>query len=213
MSALEKTRVVHSPLSNTLRIARFGKDPTLALEARDAEVEILVNVARWMCDDTPRGASKDFSYGGEHYRMTVLKLDSHGGEPLPTDHQTTGGERRAEPILAASLQKTNGDGGMTDTAREAAIEHFRERCASCGAFMNTSHPGTAWAACGEFGEETEYTCHRCTARPTFRLIAGNGTSDPRWCGYVNGGLHQPTGAEPVAAAALRDEPEQKDQSW
>lgn len=99
---------------------------------------------------------------------------------------------------------------MTDTAREAAIEHFRERCASCGAFMNTSHPGTAWAACGEFGEETEYTCHRCTALPTFRLIAGNGTSDPRWCGYVNGGLHQPTGAEPVAAAALRDEPEQKD---
>ena len=80
---------------------------------------------------------------------------------------------------------------------------YREHCASCGSFVNTSRPGTAWAAVGEFGEDTEYICHRCTAKPGFRLVAGNGSADPKWCGYVKAGSSEAqTGANGEAAASL-----------
>lgn len=58
------------------------------------------------------------------------------------------------------------------------------RCKSCGRYVNTSKPGVAWEACGEFGEETRYVCQRCTSEPGFRLMASNGSNDPRWC-HIN----------------------------
>lgn len=58
------------------------------------------------------------------------------------------------------------------------------RCSDCGRFMAPRSPGSAWAATGEFGEDVEWTCARCAATPAFHLAAGNGSTDPRWCGRV-----------------------------
>lgn len=85
------------------------------------------------------------------------------------------------------------------------------RC-GCGRFVNPNRPGTAWMAAGEFGEETEYACPACVAKPGFRLIAGNGSTDPRWCGIVPENTPTPevgagngTPSTTEASQALRDE--------
>ena len=61
---------------------------------------------------------------------------------------------------------------------------FDIRCHECGKFMLPHREGTAWEACGEYGEETRYVCAPCVSKPGFRLQAGNGLNDPRWCGIV-----------------------------
>ena len=48
MSNLDKTRLVVTPLTNQISLARFGKDPTLALDRRNCESEFwdaLINYA------------------------------------------------------------------------------------------------------------------------------------------------------------------------
>jgi len=59
---------------------------------------------------------------------------------------------------------------------------FDIRCNTCGKFMMPK-PGDGWECHGEFGEEVEYVCAGCISRGT-KLQAGNGTSDPRWCGVI-----------------------------
>lgn len=60
---------------------------------------------------------------------------------------------------------------------------FDLRCHDCKRFMRVE-PGSAWEACGEFGEETRHICKSCASRPDYRPQASNGSRDPRWCGFV-----------------------------
>lgn len=61
---------------------------------------------------------------------------------------------------------------------------FVNHCAECGRYVSSSAPGVAWWADGEFGEDRKYACAPCVARPSFQLIAGNGSREPRWCGII-----------------------------
>lgn len=62
------------------------------------------------------------------------------------------------------------------------MSDWQNRCGHCGRFVAYMAPGSAWEACGEFGEEQRFVCARCVSLPGFRLQASNGSSDPRWCG-------------------------------
>jgi len=57
------------------------------------------------------------------------------------------------------------------------------RC-DCGRLIATDRPGTAWYACGEYGEDVRYICPRCTALPGFVLRAGNGSTDSQWSDFT-----------------------------
>lgn len=59
-------------------------------------------------------------------------------------------------------------------------ESYRHKCSDCGRFVSLARRH-GWEACGEFGEETRYVCATCLDKGV-KLQAGNGSSDPRWCG-------------------------------
>ena len=60
----------------------------------------------------------------------------------------------------------------------------RHACYHCGQFLPWAlRPGTAWEACGEFGEDVRYVCPKCAGAPDFILQAGNGRRDA-YCGFI-----------------------------
>ena len=78
MSALDKVRIVHAPLSNRINLARFGKDPTLALETKDATGQFLMAICSYMFDGKmPEiGASSAITFGGgdEQFKLTLERI-------------------------------------------------------------------------------------------------------------------------------------------
>lgn len=72
---LDKVKVVHSPLTDKLYIARFGKDPRAALETREAEAEIMAALVEHMMFETPNGSKKEFSFGDQRYRVTLVPIE------------------------------------------------------------------------------------------------------------------------------------------
>lgn len=80
MSDLIKIRIVHAPLSNRINLARFGKDPTLALETQDATGQFLMALTSYMFDaQMPEvGASKAITFGGgpEQFRLTLERIEA-----------------------------------------------------------------------------------------------------------------------------------------
>jgi hypothetical protein len=59
---------------------------------------------------------------------------------------------------------------------------FDIRCNNCRRFMSPK-AGDGWEAHGEFGEDIEYVCSGCISGGA-KLQAGNGSTDPRWCGVI-----------------------------
>jgi len=77
---LDRVRVAHSPLSNSIYLARFGADPQVALDKRDAEAEVVTAVIEWAMHGIRKGAIIEVTTSkGEPYTLTVVP--GHKGEP------------------------------------------------------------------------------------------------------------------------------------
>jgi hypothetical protein len=88
---LNKVEVVISDLTGKVYLARFGKDPTIALEKKEVtESELLRLVTAWMLHDAPTGATLDYQDGnGQRYELTgrpiapALSLEGERGCAYP----------------------------------------------------------------------------------------------------------------------------------
>jgi hypothetical protein len=80
MSSLSKIGIRHAPLSNRIVIARFGKDPDVALETRDGMNEFLQALVQYAFDgDMPHeGEAAEVKFGGgsEQFVMTLKRLNT-----------------------------------------------------------------------------------------------------------------------------------------
>lgn len=76
---LSKIAIRHAPLSDRIVLARFGKDPEVALETRDAMNEFLQAVVSYAFDgNMPEpGEAKEVSFGGgdEQFVLTVKRKE------------------------------------------------------------------------------------------------------------------------------------------
>lgn len=84
MSALSKVGIRHAPLSDRIVLARFGKDPSVALETRDAMNEFLQAIVSYAFDHKKPdvGGTAEFSFGGgdEQFVCTVRRLSRTDAE-------------------------------------------------------------------------------------------------------------------------------------
>lgn len=85
MSDLHKVQIRHAPLSNRIVLARFGKDPTVALETRDAMDEFLKAIVSYVfghkVPDEGHGGEIIFGGGDEQYTLKLTRLPmAKGGE-------------------------------------------------------------------------------------------------------------------------------------
>lgn len=70
---IAKVGIRRAPLSNKFVLARFGKDPSFALETRDATNEFLQALAEYAFDGKmPNpGEAAEFTFGGGDEQFTV----------------------------------------------------------------------------------------------------------------------------------------------
>ena len=77
MSALSKIHIKHAPLSNRIVLARMGKDPSVALEKRDAVSEFWQALVSFSFDGKmpAPGEEAEVSFGGgdEQFTMTLRR--------------------------------------------------------------------------------------------------------------------------------------------
>ncbi|MFC5353491.1 DUF7446 family protein [Azospirillum himalayense] len=74
---LKKIRIDASPLTNRIRIARVGKDGTVALDTRDATGECIGAVIEHVLHKAPKGATLNVTRGdGMAYELTVKPVDA-----------------------------------------------------------------------------------------------------------------------------------------
>lgn len=74
MIDLNKIALRHSPLTDTIYLCRFGKDPRLALDKREAEADAVSVVVAHMMHDAPKGANKRVTVDGKRYVLSVRPL-------------------------------------------------------------------------------------------------------------------------------------------
>ena len=74
MIDLNKIKLGYSPLSDSIYLYRHGANPSVALDKRYAESDVLVVVTEMMMDDAPNGATKDYILGKNRYRITVKPI-------------------------------------------------------------------------------------------------------------------------------------------
>lgn len=83
---MNNIRLVVSPLTGKPYLARFGKDPQVALEKRPIESELLEVVTKWMLHGSIEGVGATLSYrdtkDGQAYELTVKPVSSSDS---PTD--------------------------------------------------------------------------------------------------------------------------------
>lgn len=110
MSGLQKMRLAHTAIGGRIVLARFGADPTVALETRDAQSEFFKTAVSFVFDgDLPApGSAGEVSFGGgdEQFVMTIRRLDAaspeHGAPGAWGDPRMDGLEVRLREVLAAS---------------------------------------------------------------------------------------------------------------
>lgn len=86
---IEKVAIRHALLSNRIVLARFGKDPTLALETKDAMSDFWKALVSYAFDGKlpPPGEAVEVKFGGgdEQFSLTICrepKADQHDdGQP------------------------------------------------------------------------------------------------------------------------------------
>lgn len=87
MTNLDKIRICVSPFSNRVVIARFGKDPNVALDSRDAMSEFLQAIAGYAFDgEMPeKGEQAEVSFGSGDEQFTfIIKRNSDRQKPSPS---------------------------------------------------------------------------------------------------------------------------------
>ena len=68
---LNKVGIRHSPLSDSIYLCRFGKDPSVALDKRNIESEVMRAITEHMMLDAPRGAKKKYCIGKRWYEIQI----------------------------------------------------------------------------------------------------------------------------------------------
>ena len=68
---LDKIKLGHSPLTDTIFWDRHGKDPELALDKRTAESDVMAVLVAHMMHDAPKGSEKVITLGGREYTIRV----------------------------------------------------------------------------------------------------------------------------------------------
>lgn len=71
---LDKIKLAHSPLTDSIYIYRHGKDPALALEKRDAEADVFSVLVDHMMHDAPKGSIKVIELNGRQYEVRVVPV-------------------------------------------------------------------------------------------------------------------------------------------
>ena len=71
MQALDKIKLAHSPLTDTIFLYRHGKDSGLALEKREAEADVFSALIAHMMHDAPKGSEKVVALGDKKYTVRV----------------------------------------------------------------------------------------------------------------------------------------------
>lgn len=71
MIDLNKVKLGHSPLTDTIFLYRHGKDPSVVLDKRDAEVDVMVVLIEYMMYNAPRGSEKVITIGNKQYTIRV----------------------------------------------------------------------------------------------------------------------------------------------
>lgn len=74
MAVLDKIKLGHSPLSDTIYLYRHGEDPRVALERREAEADVMKVLVEHMLDNYPSGSKKVVLIGDNKYEVSVLPL-------------------------------------------------------------------------------------------------------------------------------------------
>lgn len=73
--SLEKVRIAHSPLTDSLYIYRHGKDAGIALEKKDCEAMLFAALVEHMMFNARKGSHKVVSFGEKQYKITVIPLE------------------------------------------------------------------------------------------------------------------------------------------
>ena len=68
---LKNVKLGHSPLTDTIFLYRHGKDPALALDKREAEVDVIAVLVEHMMHDAPKGSEKVITLGDKQYTIRV----------------------------------------------------------------------------------------------------------------------------------------------
>lgn len=68
---LDKVKLGHSPLTDTIFLYRHGKDPALALDKREAEADVMAVLVEHMMHDAPKGSEKVITLGDKQYTIRV----------------------------------------------------------------------------------------------------------------------------------------------
>ena len=71
MIDLNKVKLGHSPLTDTIFLYRHGKDPRAALDKRDAEADVMAVLVEHMMHNAPRGSEKVITLGDKQYTIRV----------------------------------------------------------------------------------------------------------------------------------------------
>lgn len=71
---LSKIKLGHSPLTDTIFLYRHGRDPTLALEKREAEADVMAVLVAHMMYEAPKGSEKVITLGNRRYTIRVTPL-------------------------------------------------------------------------------------------------------------------------------------------
>lgn len=78
-SVLDKIQIRRTAISGRIVLARFGKDPTLALEQRDAQSEFFQAICDFAFDsempEPGEEAEVEFGAGDEQFVMTVKRKE------------------------------------------------------------------------------------------------------------------------------------------
>jgi len=79
MTDLNKIKIVHSPLTDRMLIARFGKDETTALDTRDAMNDVWQALVSYCFEDKipAKGDKVEVSFGGGDEQF-ILTLERKG---------------------------------------------------------------------------------------------------------------------------------------
>jgi len=77
---LDKIKLGYSPLSEEIFLYRHGKVENEALDKRLAESDVMKVITLKMMDGADKGASIDYHFGEQWYRLTVEKIENEGDD-------------------------------------------------------------------------------------------------------------------------------------
>lgn len=71
MGSVNNHRIGWSPLSNQINLYRHGKDPSLALEQRDALNEVLTAAMHYLMDERHPSGAVRMEFNGKVYQLSA----------------------------------------------------------------------------------------------------------------------------------------------